>query len=109
MRTTFSSYARSPTGTLSIQRICASWNTRCRPENFSGSGICSVLRPELVERKLQLITDDLGHLAAFRDDSLDELVADPLRLAAVERVLERIVLRAIDVNEHLVSALATGE
>jgi uncharacterized protein YutE (UPF0331/DUF86 family) len=35
-------------------------------------------------------------------------MADPVRLAAVERMLERIVLRAIDTNEHLISALATG-
>lgn len=44
----------------------------------------------------------------FRDDSYEELVDDPVRLAALERILERFVLRAIDVNEHLIAALATG-
>lgn len=68
-----------------------------------------MLRPELVRRKLHLIADDLGHLGAFREVTREELVADPLRLAAVERILERIVLRAIDVNEHLIASLATGE
>jgi uncharacterized protein YutE (UPF0331/DUF86 family) len=67
-----------------------------------------VLRPEFVERKLQLIADELDRLAAFRNISFEELVADPIRLAAVERILERIVLRAIDVNEHLIASLATG-
>jgi uncharacterized protein YutE (UPF0331/DUF86 family) len=67
-----------------------------------------VLRPEFVHRKLQLITDDLGQLALFRDISHSDLVADPIRLAALERIIERIVLRAIDVNEHIISALATG-
>jgi hypothetical protein len=38
----------------------------------------------------------------------DELVADSLRLAALERILERIVLRAIDVNEHLIGAIPTA-
>jgi uncharacterized protein YutE (UPF0331/DUF86 family) len=67
-----------------------------------------VLRPEFVERKLQLIAEDLLRLSGFRNDSYETLTGDPLRLAAAERLLERIVLRAIDVNEHVVSALATG-
>jgi uncharacterized protein YutE (UPF0331/DUF86 family) len=67
-----------------------------------------VLRPEFVRRKLQLITDDLGQLATFRDISHQELVTDPIRLAAVERMIERIVLRAIDVNEHVIATSATG-
>lgn len=67
-----------------------------------------MLRREFVERKLQLIAEELGRLASFRDVSLDELLGDEIRLAAVERILERIILRAIDVNEHLISALATG-
>jgi uncharacterized protein YutE (UPF0331/DUF86 family) len=68
-----------------------------------------VLRPEFVERKLQLIVDDLGQLVAFRDTPYGDLVADPVRLAAVERIVERMVQRAIDVNEHLISTLSTGE
>jgi uncharacterized protein YutE (UPF0331/DUF86 family) len=68
-----------------------------------------VLRPEFVERKLQLIVDDLGQLLAFRDTPYADLVADPIRLAAVERIVERMVQRAIDVNEHLISTLSTGE
>lgn len=67
-----------------------------------------MLRREFVERKLQLIAEELGRLSDFRDVSYDALVADPVRLAAVERMLERIVLRAIDINEHLIGALATG-
>jgi uncharacterized protein YutE (UPF0331/DUF86 family) len=67
-----------------------------------------VLRPEFVERKLQLIVDDLAQLLAFRDTPYGDLVADPIRLAAVERIVERMVQRA-DVNEHLISTLSTGE
>ncbi len=67
-----------------------------------------MLRPEFVRRKLQLVTDDLGHLASFRQISHEALVADPLALATVERLIERIVMRAVDVNQHLVVALATG-
>ena len=67
-----------------------------------------MLRPEFIERKLQLIAEDLLRLTEFRKDSYEALIGDPVRLAAVERILERIVLRAIDVNEHIVGALATG-
>jgi len=68
-----------------------------------------MIRREFVQRKLQLIAEDLERLLRFRDETLDSLVADDLKLAAVERILERIVMRAIDVNEHLISELATGE
>lgn len=67
-----------------------------------------MLRPEFVLRKLQLVTDDLGHLATFRSVSREALVSDPLALATVERLIERIVMRSVDVNLHLVVALATG-
>jgi uncharacterized protein YutE (UPF0331/DUF86 family) len=68
-----------------------------------------MVRPEFVERKLQLIAEELGKLTRFKDDTYDELVGDEVRLAAVERILERIVLRAVDVNEHLIGALASGD
>lgn len=66
------------------------------------------MRPEFVERKLQLIAEELGRLAELADISYEDLVGDPIRLAAVERMLERIVLRAVDANEHIISSLATG-
>ena len=66
-----------------------------------------MLRPEFVHRKLRLVTDDLTLLARFRDTSHDALVADPL--ASVERLLERIVMRAVDVNRHLLVALGGGD
>lgn len=68
-----------------------------------------MLRPEFVRRKLQLIADDLARLLQFRDETLTSLTNDAIRLAAVERLLERIVMRAIDINEHLPSELSTGE
>ncbi len=68
-----------------------------------------MIRREFVQRKLQLIADDLERLMRFRDETLASLTADDLKLAAVERILERIIMRAIDVNEHLISELSTGE
>ncbi|TVP93423.1 MAG: hypothetical protein EA347_00425 [Thioalkalivibrio sp.] len=68
-----------------------------------------MLRVEFVQRKLQLIADDLARLVAFKDDTLEALRADDIRLAAAERMIERIVLRAVDVNEHLLAELALPE
>ncbi|MEF8824416.1 MAG: DUF86 domain-containing protein [Desulfohalobiaceae bacterium] len=67
-----------------------------------------MFRKDFVQRKLQLIAEDLGHLLHFRDLSLQELTDDFVQAAAVERILERMVMRAIDVNEHLISELSTG-
>ncbi|MBW3630420.1 MAG: DUF86 domain-containing protein [Gemmatimonadetes bacterium] len=67
-----------------------------------------MVRRDFIARKLRLIAEDLGRLAHFRDDSLETLTGDFLRMAAVERLLERIVMRAIDINEHLVGELSTG-
>lgn len=67
-----------------------------------------MIRPEFVRRKLQLIAEDLEQLVPFQDETLESLTADKIRLAAVERFLERIVMRAIDVNEHLLAELASG-
>ena len=46
------------------------------------------MRPEFVERKLQLIAEELGRLAGFRDLSHEDFLADAVRLAAIERMLE---------------------
>jgi uncharacterized protein YutE (UPF0331/DUF86 family) len=67
-----------------------------------------VIRAEFVRRKLHLIAEDLGRLLHFRDRTLDELAGDFVVMAAVERLLERVVMRAIDVNQHILSELATG-
>ena len=67
-----------------------------------------MIRPEFVKRKLQLIAVDLERLLYFRHATLEDITGDFVKLAAVERLLERIVMRAIDVNEHLISELASG-
>lgn len=68
-----------------------------------------MIRREFVQRKLQLIAEDLERLTRFRDETLESLTGDEIKLAAAERLLERIVMRAIDVNQHLIGELASGE
>jgi uncharacterized protein YutE (UPF0331/DUF86 family) len=67
-----------------------------------------MLRPEFVQRKLQLIAEDLGRLLEYKDESRESITADFLKLAALERLIERIVMRAIDINEHLIAELGSG-
>ncbi len=67
-----------------------------------------MLRPEFVQRKLQLIAEDLGRLLQYKDESWESITADFLKLAALERLIERIVMRAIDINEHLIAELCSG-
>ncbi len=62
-----------------------------------------MLRPELVRQKCERIALDLQRLASFRDDTLEQLQSDFARMATVERLLERIILRAIDINLHIIS------
>jgi uncharacterized protein YutE (UPF0331/DUF86 family) len=67
-----------------------------------------VLRPEFVERKLQLIVDDLGQLLTVRDTPYGDLVANPIRLADLgvydldfaQRIARSAGLRNILVHEY---------
>ena len=68
-----------------------------------------MVRREFVNRKLQLIAEDLERPIQFKDETLESLKTDDVKLAAVERMLERIIMRAIDVNEHFISELGVGE
>lgn len=68
-----------------------------------------MIRKAFVRRKLQLIADDLERLSRFANETLASLTEDDIKLAAVERVVERLVMRAIDINEHLISECSQGE
>ncbi|MBI5242625.1 MAG: DUF86 domain-containing protein [Elusimicrobia bacterium] len=65
-----------------------------------------MLRHDFVRRKLRAISQDIDRLAKLKRYSFEEITGDFMRLAALERILERIVMRAVDINEHLVAELA---
>ncbi len=50
--------------------------------------------------------DDLAKLTTFSAYSFEDIAGDFVKQAAAERMLERIITRAIDVNQHLIAALA---
>lgn len=67
------------------------------------------LHKNFVKRKISLIQDDLSNLTQFSSFSFEDITKDPVKQAAVERFLERIINRAIDINQYLVSELAKKE
>lgn len=64
-----------------------------------------MIKIDLIKRKASLIQDDLGKLTSLAHFSLQEIVSDFLRQAALERLLERIISRAIDINEHIIAEI----
>jgi len=59
---------------------------------------------ELVTRKLLLIHADLDQLRSIHARGLDAYLANSMEQAVVERLLERIITRMIDLNYHLIIA-----
>lgn len=68
-----------------------------------------MLDASFIQRKIKLIQEDLGELEGLSHFSFDEIAKDYVKLSAVERILEKIIMRAIDVNQHLVSELCRGD
>lgn len=56
---------------------------------------------EFIKRKVALITEELERLKEFKDLTIDETAKDFRTQATVERLLERIITRAIDINQHI--------
>jgi len=66
-----------------------------------------MVKKDFVEKKIDLIQSELVRLAEFSDFTLEEVAADFYKYNTLERLLEKIIMRAVDINEHLLSELAT--
>jgi uncharacterized protein YutE (UPF0331/DUF86 family) len=62
-----------------------------------------MIDPELVTRKMVLITADLRALEPLARRPLDDYIASATDEVLVERYLERIIGRMIDINYHLIT------
>ena len=60
---------------------------------------------EFVHRKISLIEEELMRLIEFENLTLDQVAQDYKSQAIVERILERVITRAIDINQHLIAEL----
>lgn len=60
---------------------------------------------DFVKRKISLIQEDLVNLSSMAGFSLDQVSEDFMKQATLERLLERIINRAIDINRHIISEM----
>ena len=67
-----------------------------------------MLDRDFINRKIKLIHEDLAKLEALGKYTFDELMQDEMRWSAAERYLEKIITRAIDINQHLIAELGVG-
>lgn len=61
-----------------------------------------------VKRKIKMILEDVSHLEELKDFSLNELAKDFYKLNAAERLLEKIIIRATDINNHIIAEAGEG-
>lgn len=61
----------------------------------------SPLDEQLIARKVKLIEEDLDKLKPFLDIAQDEYLQNYEKQLVVERLLEKIIGRMIDINYHL--------
>lgn len=67
-----------------------------------------MLDKEFLTRKIKLIQEELSHMEDFSKYSFEEIEADYAKAAAMERFLEKIITRAIDINQHIIAELGKG-
>lgn len=68
-----------------------------------------MVNKRFVEQKIALIEKEFEDLEKLAKLSFQEIVNDFMRQAALERLLERIINRAIDINQHLIAELVKEE
>ncbi len=66
-----------------------------------------MLRKDFIFKKISLIQEELGRLSDFKDYSLEEVKRDFYKYNTLERLLEKIIMRAADINQHIIGELAT--
>jgi uncharacterized protein YutE (UPF0331/DUF86 family) len=67
-----------------------------------------MLDTDFLTRKAKMIQEELAHLEEFKQYSFDEIAKDFRKLAVVERLLEKIIMRAIDINQHIIAEMGNG-
>ncbi|MDO8524739.1 MAG: DUF86 domain-containing protein [bacterium] len=68
-----------------------------------------MLNKKFIKQKIGLIQQDLVYMEKISHFSFQEIVSDYAKMNNFERLLEKIVARAIDINEHFINELATVE
>ncbi len=61
-----------------------------------------MINKELVQNKIQFIQQELDNLSRYQDFDFEEIVSNYEKHTMVERILERIINSALDINQHLI-------
>jgi len=61
------------------------------------------MNKEFIKTKLNLIEKELSYLEEYKKFSFEQIVEDYKKQAIIERLLERIITRAVDINQHIIS------
>ena len=67
-----------------------------------------MINRNFIERKCKLIGEELKRLEPLSKKPFDEVAKSGVEMALVERYLERLITRAIDINQHIIAELGDG-
>ena len=68
-----------------------------------------MLDKEFIKNKITFIQEELAFLQKYKSCSLQEIVSDYFKHTIIERILERIINDAIDINQHIISEKSKKE
>ena len=68
-----------------------------------------MLNKELIKRKISFIQNELVYLQDLAKFSFQEIASDYMKEHTLERILEKIINPAIDINQHMIAQLAPKE
>jgi len=67
-----------------------------------------MLDKNFITRKIKLIQEEISKLEELSSYTFEEIKDDFLKRYSVERTLEKIIMRAIDINQHIIAENAIG-
>ena len=68
-----------------------------------------MLDKNFITRKIKLIQEEISRLEELSNYTFKEIDTDFIKKYSVERALEKIIMRAIDINQHIIAENAVGD
>jgi uncharacterized protein YutE (UPF0331/DUF86 family) len=65
-----------------------------------------MLDEDFIKIKIDIIQEELRRLLVFEKFTFEEIAGDFFKYNTLERLLEKIIIRAVDVNQHIIAQLA---
>jgi len=67
-----------------------------------------MLDKNFITRKIKLIQEEIAKVEELSNYTFEEIKNDFIKRYCVERALEKIIMRAIDINQHIIVENAVG-